>query len=139
MSEIDSLLDTPYYEHKGPPTHTRRNLKICNYLICNYMRLCVVCNYVYNCLPISPNLRKVCDYTMTNVWLLSSHPPIWIFWKLYSFLNKPPWPINCMCNQNFVTNWCTMCIMGTMSIIFGVVQLKNTNIYYEYYQHISMI
>ncbi len=55
-----------------PLTHTRRNLRICNYPICDYMRLCVVCNYFWNCLPISPNLGKVCDFTMTNVWLLSS-------------------------------------------------------------------
>jgi len=51
---------------------TRRNLGICNHLICDYIQLCVVCDYFCNYLPTSSNLRRICDYTMTNVQLLSS-------------------------------------------------------------------
>jgi len=53
-----------------------RNLEICNHPICDYMWLCVVCNY----LPISPNLGRVYDYITTNVWLL--------FFRLISLLQK---------------------------------------------------
>jgi hypothetical protein len=50
---------------------TRRTEGICNHPICNYMRLCVVCNYFCNYLPTSPNLGRICDYITTNAQLLS--------------------------------------------------------------------
>jgi len=52
-------------------------------------------------------LRLMCDYYLF-------HPPMWMFLRLYSFMNKPPWPINYMCNQNLITNLCIMCIMGML-------------------------
>ncbi len=47
---------------------TRRNVRICNHPICNYMQLCVIYDY----LPTSSNLGRICDYTATNVQLLFS-------------------------------------------------------------------
>jgi len=94
------------------PTITRRNLGIFNHSICNYIRLCVGCDYFCNYLPTSSNLGKIrltCDH-----YLL--HPLMWMLLKLYSFVNKPLWPINCICNQILVTNWCTMCIMSMITI-----------------------
>jgi len=69
-----------------------------------------------------------CDYVSfatsfaTNVQLLSSSSS----YANDSSMNKPPWFISCMCNQNIVTNWCI--IKKSIYIII--------NIYYEYYQHI---
>jgi len=37
----------------------------------------------------------MCNYYLT-------HPPIWMFLGLYLSINKPPWLINCMCNQNLI-------------------------------------
>jgi len=54
---------------------TRKKLGICNHLICDYMRLCVVYDYFCNYLPTSSNLGRICDHTMTNVQLLSSSSP----------------------------------------------------------------
>jgi hypothetical protein len=55
---------------------------------------------------------------VTILWLMRDyylfHHPMWMLLRLYSFMNKPPWPINCMCNQNLITNLCTMCIMGML-------------------------
>jgi hypothetical protein len=51
---------------------------------------------------------------MCNYYLF--HHPIWMFLRLYSFMNKPPWPISCMCSQNLITNLCTMCFLGMIRV-----------------------
>jgi hypothetical protein len=48
-------------------------------------------------------LRLLCNYYIFHIFL-------WMLLGLYSSMNKPPWPISWMCNQNFVTNWCT-CVL----------------------------
>ncbi len=42
-------------------------------------------------------LQLICNYYLFR-------PFMWIFLRLYSSTNKPPWPISFMCNQNLVTN-----------------------------------
>ncbi len=97
---------------------TKRNVGICNHFICDYMCQCLICDYFCNYLPTSPNWGGFATilWYMCNLYLF--HPLMWMLLGLYSFMNKPSWPINCMYNQNLVTNWWTMCIMG---MIFGDV------------------
>jgi len=64
-------------------------------------------------------LQLMCDYYLF-------HSLMWIFLKLYSSVNKPPWPLNWTCNQNLVTNWCTMCILGIISIHIWGCPIKNS-------------
>ncbi len=89
---------------------TRRNLGICNHLICDYMWLCVVCDYFCNSLPTSLNLGRICDYTMTNVQLLFFSSPYVNAFRLYSFKNKPSCPISCISNEKLVTNY-VQCVL----------------------------
>jgi hypothetical protein len=76
---------------------------------------------------------------MCNYYIL--HPLMQMLLGLYLSMNKLQWPISYMCNQNLVANWCTMYIMGMISIhIWGCIIKKFTyiiiNIYYECDQHI---
>jgi hypothetical protein len=108
---------------------TRRNVRICSHPICDYMRPCVIYDYFCNYLPTSPNWGRFA----TILWVMCNsyffHPSMWMVLGLYSFLNEPPWPISCMCNQNLVTNWCTMYIMGLINIhIWGCTIKKFTYI-----------
>jgi hypothetical protein len=56
----------------GGPHPTRKNVGIYNHPICNYMQLCVVCNYFCNYLPTSPKFWSICDHTMIMQLLSSS-------------------------------------------------------------------
>jgi hypothetical protein len=93
---------------------TRKILGTCNHPICDYMWLCIVCNYFCNYLSTSPNLGRICDYITTNVWLLPFSSSYVNASRIIFIHDKPPWPINCMCNKDLVTNLCTMCIMGML-------------------------
>jgi len=63
-------------------------------------------------------LRLMCNY-----YLL--HPPMWMVLRLGSSMIKPPWPSSCTCNQNLITTWCTMYIMGKIRIHIWLVQFKS--------------
>ncbi len=111
----------------------RRNVGICNHFICNYMRLCVVYNYFCNYLPTSPIwggfatiLLLLCNYYLFHLLM-------WMLLGLYLSMNKPPWPISWMCNQNFVTNSCTMCIMGMISTHIWGCTIHKVYLYYNMY------
>jgi hypothetical protein len=64
-------LDKVALHMPAPSRYTGRNVGICNHSICDYMRLCVICDYFCNYLPTSSNLGRICDYASTNVQLLS--------------------------------------------------------------------
>ncbi len=80
------------------------------------MWLCVICDCFCNYLLTLSNLGRIWTYIMTNVQLLFSSPSYVNASRIYSSMNKLQWPISCMCNQNLFTNWCTMYIMGMISI-----------------------
>jgi hypothetical protein len=92
--------------------NTKRNVWICNHPICNYMRLYVVSTTFATI----NQFHQIWGGFATILWLMYNYylfyPPMWMLLGLYSSMNKPPWPISYMCNQNFVTNSCTICIMG---------------------------
>jgi hypothetical protein len=71
-------------------------------------------------------LQLMCDYYLFHIFM-------WMFLGLYSSMNKPPWPISWMCNQNFLTNWCIMCIMGIISIHIRGCTIYKVYLYYNMY------
>jgi surface polysaccharide O-acyltransferase-like enzyme len=107
------------------------------------------CNYVsfVTTFATTYQLYQIWGGFATILWLMCNYYLfIMILCECFKiiFLNKPPWPISCIYNQNLVTNWCTLCIMGMISIhIWGSTIKKSTytiiNICYEYYQHICRV
>jgi len=107
----------------------------------------ITCNYVSFAITFATTyqLHQIWGGFATILWLMCNyyllHPFMWMLLGLYSSMNKPPWSISSVCNQNLVTNCCAMCIMGMISIyIWGCTIKKSTYImiyiYYEYCQHI---
>jgi hypothetical protein len=105
---------------------------------CDYLSFVTIFTTTYQ-------LHQIWGGFATILWIMCNycllHPPMWMLLGLYSSINNPPWPICCTCNQNIVTNWCTMCIRGMICThIWGCTIKKSIytiiHIYYEYYQHI---
>jgi len=97
---------------------------------CNYVSSTITFATIYQLHQIwkgfATVLRLMCNYYIF-------HLPTWMFIGLYSFMNKPPWPISWMCNQTFVTNWCTMCTMGMINIHIWGCTIYKVYLYYNMY------
>jgi hypothetical protein len=69
----------------------------------------ITCDYVSfvitfaNSYQLNQILGRVVSILQLMCMYYLLHPLIWIFLKLYSSLNQPPWPISCMWNQNLIT------------------------------------
>jgi len=108
-----------------------------------------ICDYVWFVIIFATTyqLHQIWGGFVTILWLMCNyyliHPPMWMVIRLYSSMNKPPWPISCMCNQfnhklmynahyghdNHTYLGCTITKSSYTIII----------IYHEYYQHICRV
>jgi hypothetical protein len=101
---------------------------------CNYVSFTITFATIYQLHQIWGRFATILRLMYNCIF----HLFIWMLLGLYSSMNKFPWSISWMCNQNVVTNWCTM---GMISIHIWVAQFTKS-IYtiicsnYEYYQHI---
>jgi hypothetical protein len=69
-------------------------------IMCDYVSFVITFASSYQ---LNQNLGRVVTMLQLMCIYYLLHPLIWIFLRLHSSLNQPPWPISCMCNQNLIT------------------------------------
>ncbi len=128
------------YKNESWVNDISKNWPKCNHPVCDYMRLLVICNYIWTFLQLflvfvifASTLQLVCNY-------FGVHPSMWTTFSLVSSKKNNLYPINYKCDQ-FNCNLINIqrCILWILRNTVGCIKIYKCIFWMYMNNHITCV